>query len=181
MAKWYIVHTQSGSENRVKQMVLEQVARHGMEDSFEEIVIPVVEIPEVKRGKAIKVEKKLMPGYVLIKMVMTDKSWHLVKSVPKISGFLGSKSVPKALSEKEVDEVFSQLENRRKNINSTSLYEIGESVTVLDGPFEGFSGTVEEIDEVKMKLRIAISIFGKATPIDLGFSQIKKVNDSGLL
>jgi len=137
--------------------------------------VPVIEVPEVKRGKTVKVEKKFMPGYLLIKMQMTDESWHLVKSVPKISGFLGSKSTPKSLSELEVSEIFSQLESQKKNATTTSLYEVGETVTVVDGPFEGFSGIVEEIDDEKFRLKIAILIFGKATPIELAFNQVKKV------
>lgn len=174
MAEWYILHTLSGSEKRVRQMILDQIAKQNMHDLFQEIVVPVIEVPEIKRGKPTKVEKKFMPGYILIKMEMTDASWHLVKSVPKTTGFLGSKSKPKSLSEAEVQNIFRQLESEAKGANLSKLYEIGEQVIVTDGPFDTFTGTVEEIDNEKQRLRISISIFGKATPIDLSFSQVKK-------
>ncbi len=174
MAKWYIIHTLSGSEKRVKQMILDQVAKHNMSEFFEDIVVPVIEVPEVKNGKTVKGEKKFMPGYILIKMKMTDESWHLVKSVPKITGFLGSKSTPQPLSEKEVQNIFSQLESEAKDIKVNKLYEIGEQVVVTDGPFDSFNGVIEEIDNDKQRLKVSISIFGKATPIDLSFSQVKK-------
>ena len=174
MAEWYIIHTLSGSEKRVRQMILDQIAKQNMHGLFQEIVVPVIEVPEIKRGKPTKVEKKFMPGYILIKMEMTDESWHLVKSVPKTTGFLGSKSKPKSLSEAEVQNIFRQLESEAKGANLSKLYEIGEQVIVTDGPFDTFTGTVEEIDNEKQRLRISISIFGKATPIDLSFSQVKK-------
>jgi transcriptional antiterminator NusG len=172
-AKWYIIHTLSGSEKRVKQMILDQIEKKNMSEFFEDIVVPVIEIPEVKRGKSVKTEKKFMPGYVLIKMHMTDQSWHLVKNVPKISGFLGNK-FPQALTEAEIKNIFSQLETERKEANTSRLYDIGESVIVTEGPFETFSGVVEEVDSEKQKLRVSISIFGKATPIGLNFTQVKK-------
>ncbi len=172
-AKWYIIHTLSGSEKRVKQMILDQIEKKSMSEFFEDIVVPVIEIPEVKRGKSVKTERKFIPGYILIKMHMTDKSWHLVKNVPKISGFLGNKS-PQALTEAEVQNIFSQLETEIKEANTSRLYDIGESVIVTEGPFETFTGIVEEIDNEKQKLRVSISIFGKATPIGLNFTQVKK-------
>lgn len=137
-------------------------------------MVPVIETPEVKRGKLVQVEKKIMPGYILMKMKMTDESWHLVKSVAKISDFLGEKSKPKALSESEVEKIFSRLESESQNKKAAGLYEIGEQVIVTDGPFDGFTGLVEEVDEEKARLRISISIFGKETPIDLSFTQVKK-------
>lgn len=174
MAEWYIIHTLSGSEKRVKQMILDQIEKKNMSEFFEDIVIPVIEVPEVKRGKSIKTEKKFIPGYILIKMRMTDESWHLIKNVPKISGFLGSKTTPQALTEKEVQNIFSQLETERNEVNISKLYDIGELVVVTEGPFETFTGIVEEIDSEKQKLRVSISIFGKATPIGLSFTQVKK-------
>jgi len=174
VAEWYIIHTLSGSEKRVKQMILDQIEKKNMSEFFEDIVIPVIEVPEVKRGKSIKTEKKFIPGYILIKMRMTDESWHLIKNVPKISGFLGSKTTPQALTEKEVQNIFSQLETERNEVNTSKLYDIGELVVVTEGPFETFTGIVEEIDSEKQKLRVSISIFGKATPIGLSFTQVKK-------
>lgn len=174
MANWYVIHTLSGSENRVKQMILDQIAKKNMHDLFEEIIVPVIEVPEIRRGKAIKAEKKFMPSYILIKMQMTDESWHLVKSVPKVTGFLGSKSTPHSLNETEVRNIFQQLELESKSANLSKLYEIGEQVIVTDGPFDTFIGLVEDIDHDKERLRVAISIFGKATPIDLNFTQVTK-------
>jgi len=174
MSKWYILHTVSGSEKRVKKMIEDQITKKKMSDSFEEIVIPVVELPEIKRGRKVITEKKFMPGYVLIKMKMTDESWHLVKSVPKITGFLGSKTIPQSLSTIEVERVFSQLEAATKTASLSRLYNVGDRVHVIDGPFDSFSGIVEEVNISAQKLKIAVSIFGKATPIELGFAQVKK-------
>lgn len=174
-AKWYVIHTLSGFEKKVRQMILDQAEKHDMTQYFEEIVIPVVEVPEVKRGKMMTLEKKLMPGYILIKMNLTDESWHLVKAVPKISGFLGSKTKPLPLSEKEARDVFSKLESEAKEITSSKLYDIGEQVMITDGPFDSFTGVVEEVDGDKQNLKVLVSIFGKATPINLSFTQVKKV------
>ncbi|WP_342272709.1 transcription termination/antitermination protein NusG [Candidatus Tisiphia endosymbiont of Parasteatoda lunata] len=176
VVQWYVIHTLSGSEKRVKQMILDQIAKQGMSEFFEDIVVPVIEVPEVKRGKNVKTEKKFMPGYILIKMNMTDDSWHLVKSVTKVTGFLGGKSTPQALSEKEIQNIFSKLEAETKDARVSKLYEIGEAVIVTDGPFETFTGVIEEIDYDKNRLRVSISIFGKATPIELNFTQVKKNN-----
>ena len=174
MAKWYILHTVSGSEKGVKRMIEDQAAKKKMSDFFEEIVVPVVEMPEIKRGKKVLTEKKFMPGYVLIKMNMTDESWHLVKSVPKTTGFLGSKTTPQPISDAEVKRVFAQLEAESKTASISSLYNAGDKVQVIDGPFDSFSGTVEEVDVEGQKLKVSVSIFGKATPIELSFTQVKK-------
>lgn len=174
MAKWYILHTVSGSEKGVKKMIEDQVLKKKMSDYFEEIVVPVVEVPEIKRGKKVLSEKKFIPGYILMKMKMTDESWHLVKSVPKTTGFLGSKTTPKSLSESEVKAVFSQLEAESKSASISSLYNVGDKVQVIDGPFDSFSGVVEEVDSEGQKLKISVSIFGKAIPIELSFTQVKK-------
>jgi transcriptional antiterminator NusG len=174
MAKWYILHTVSGSEKGVKRMIEDQIVKRKMSDFFEEIVVPVVEVPEIKRGKKVLTEKKFMPGYVLMKMKMTDESWHLVKSVPKTTGFLGSKTTPQSLSQAEVDRVFSQLEAESITASISSLYNVGDKVQVIDGPFDSFTGTVEEVDIEGQKMKISVSIFGKATPIELSFTQVKK-------
>jgi len=173
-AKWYILHTVSGSEKGVKRMIEEQISRKGMSDQFEDIVVPVIEVPEIKRGKAVITEKKFMPGYILIKMQMTDESWHLVKGVPKITGFLGSKTRPNPMSEDEVQRIFKQLESATKDASTSSLYSVGDKIQVIDGPFDSFSGVVEEVDGAGEKLKISVSIFGKATPIELSFTQVKK-------
>lgn len=176
MAKWFIIHTMSGAEKAVKKSIEDQIAKNKMSEYFEEIVVPVIEVPDVKKGKKVTQEKKLMPGYVLVKMEMNDKSWHLVKAVPKISGFLGTKTTPKPLKDKEVEEIFRQIENETENALSSGVYNVGDSVQVIDGPFDTFSGVIEEVDDSGQKLKISVSIFGKATQIELSFSQVKKVN-----
>ena len=147
VAKWYILHTVSGSEKRVKQMIQDQIAKKGMADQFEEIVVPVIEVPEIKRGKQVITEKKFMPGYILIKMKMTDESWHLVKGVPKITGFLGTKTKPNPMSDEEVGRIFKQLESENKNATASSLYNVGDKIQVIDGPFDSFSGFVEILED----------------------------------
>ncbi|ADE29644.1 transcription termination/antitermination protein NusG [Rickettsia prowazekii] len=172
--QWYVVHTASGAEKRIKEDILRKIAKQKMTDFFEDILIPVFGVSEVKRGKNVKVEKKLMPSYILIKMNMTDKSWHLVKNIPGVTGFLGSKIVPKALTESEIQNIFNNLEAEAKVAKNSKLYEVGEIVTVTDGPFETFMGTVEAIDKARNRLKVSVSIFGKATPIELNFNQVKK-------
>ncbi len=172
--RWYIIHILSGSEKRIKQMILEQAAKKGLTDSFGDIVIPVVEVPEVKRGKQVKTEKKIMPGYMLVQMELTDATWQLVQNIPKVTGFLGSGSKPRPVPDSEVAEVFKQLESKAKHVSAVNMFEIGEKVMVIDGPFETFSGLVEEVDLEKSKLRVSVAIFGRATPIDLAFNQVKK-------
>ncbi|AFC73839.1 transcription termination/antitermination protein NusG [Rickettsia montanensis] len=172
--QWYVVHTASGAEKRIKEDMLRKIAKQKMTDFFEDILIPVFGVSEVKRGKNVKVEKKLMPSYILIKMNMTDKSWHLVKNISGVTGFLGSKTTPKALTESEIQNIFNNLEAEAKEAKNSKLYEVGEIVTVTDGPFETFMGTVEEIDQEKNRLKVSVAIFGKATPIELNFNQVKK-------
>ncbi len=175
--QWYIIHTMSGSEKRIKQMIFDQAAKKGMSALFEDIIVPVVEVPEVKRGKKVTTEKKFMPGYVLVKMDMTDEAWHLVRGTPRVTGLLGSGSRPQPVSEREVQAIFSQIETSTQDIASIKTYQIGEQVTVIDGPFDSFSGVVEDIDQEKSRLRVSVSIFGRATPIDLSFTQVKKAQD----
>lgn len=172
--KWYIIHILSGSEKLIKQTILEQAAKKELSHMFGEIVIPVVEVPEVKRGKRVKSEKKIMPGYMFVQMELNDDTWHLVQNVPKVTGFLGGGAKPRAVPENQVRAVFEQLETKAKDVNATKLYDIGEKVMVTDGPFESFTGVVEEVDIEKGKLKVSVSIFGRATPIDLSFNQVKK-------
>jgi len=174
MAKWYILHTASGSEKAVKKIIEDQAKKKNMSALFEEIVVPLVEVPEIKRGKKVLVERKFMPGYILIKMTITNDSWHLVKSVPKITGFLGSKTSPKSLTDEEVKKVFNQLEIASKTASVSNLYVIGDKVQVIDGPFDTFLGVVEGVDLETQKLTVSVLIFGKATPIELSFTQVKR-------
>jgi len=174
-ANWYILHTLSGSEKKVKQTILEQAERKGIREYFEEILVPSVEVPEIKRGKQVNVEKKFLPGYILIKVNLTDEAWHLVKSVPKVSGFLGSGLKPQPVSESEVQKIMDQVHQNPSLVSSKKVYDIGETVKVVDGPFESFSGVIEEVDIEKMKLKVSVSIFGRATPIDLSFNQVERI------
>lgn len=172
--KWYIVHTMSGSENKVKQMIFDRAAKKGMSEFFEDVVVPAVEVPEVKKGKRVTTEKKFMPGYILVKMDMKDEAWHLVKEIPRVTGFLGSGSKPKVVPDSEVQVVFGHIESNAKGVVLSEVYEIGQQVTVIDGPFESFTGAVEDVDYEKSKVRVSVSIFGRETPIDLNFTQVKK-------
>lgn len=174
IAKWYILHSISGSEKKVKKLIEEQIAKKHMSEYFEEILIPVILVPEIKRGRKVVTEKKFMPGYILIKMKMTDESWHLVKSVPKITGFLGTRTKPKAMNDQEIKRILKQIEFESKNLSVASLYHVGDKIQVIDGPFDSFSGFVEEVNSDSQKLKISVFIFGKATPIELNFNQVKK-------
>ncbi len=174
---WYIVHTLSGSEKKVKDGILEQARKDNLEDCFTEIVVPSLEVPELKKGKKVLTEKKMMPGYILINMAMSDKSWHLVKNIPRVTGFLGGSKKPHPVPQKEVDEIFSQLETKAKDASSSLSFEIGEKVKVIDGPFESFVGEIEEIDNEKSRLKVSVSIFGRSTPVDLNFNQVEKTKE----
>ena len=174
MAKWYILYTSSGAEKKVKKMIEEQVRKFRMDSDFEEVVVPVVEVPEIKRGKRVVTEKKIMSGYILLKMNMTDKAWHLVKSVQGAIGFLGEKNKPQPLSEKEAESMFEQLKLQAKNASESSMYAVGDKVKVIDGPFDTFSGVVEEVDTLNQTVKVSFLIFGKATPVELNFTQVKK-------
>lgn len=174
MIEWYIIHTLSGAENRVKEMIVDQILKHNMQEYFGDIIVPLAEVVEIRRGKLSKVEKKLMPSYIFIQMKMNDKSWHLIKGVPKVTGFLGGKSSPKALNEEEVRKLLEQLALEAKGGNLSKLYEIGEQITVTDGPFDTFTGIIEEVDNERQRVRVSISIFGKPTRLDLNFNQVKK-------
>jgi transcriptional antiterminator NusG len=177
VANWYIVHAMSGSEKRVVQTIKERAVRKGLSELIEDIVIPSEKVVEVRRGQKVDAEKKLFPGYILIKMEMNDETWHLVKGVPKVTGFLGNESKPQVVSEAEVKSIFNQIEAGAIAPRSSVEYEVGESVKVIDGPFESFVGLVEEVDKEKSRLKVSVSIFGRATPIDLDFTQVIK-NDS---
>jgi len=174
-ASWYILHTLSGSEKRVKQTILEQAEKRGMTELFEEIIVPVVEVPEVKRGKQVSTEKKFLPGYILIKVSLTDEAWHLVKSVPKVSGFLGAGGKPSPVSEMEVQRIIDQVNSNPSMVSTKKLFEQGEKVKVIEGPFESFNGSIVEVDLEKMRLRVSVSIFGRETPIELSFNQVERL------
>ena len=177
MARWYIIHAYSGFENKVRDSVVTEAERLGLSDFVEAVEVPVETVTEVKRGKKVQSERKFFPGYVLVKMEMTDQAYHLVKNTPKVTGFLGNNNKPQPISEKEAARYFGGVEEARsapkKEISVD--YEIGDQVKVLDGPFASFNGLVEELDFDKQKVKVSVSIFGRATPVELDFEQVELV------
>jgi len=177
MAKrWYVLHVYSGFENKVAEGIREKAAKQGLEEFIDEILVPTEEIVEVKRGQRVNTERKFFPGYVLAKLEMNDNVWHLIKDTPKVSGFLGAGgNRPVAISEREAMRILKQVQEGVENPRSSVTFDIGEEVKVTDGPFASFTGIVEEIDEDKSKLKVSVSIFGRATPVELDFAQVEKV------
>jgi transcriptional antiterminator NusG len=175
MARWYIIHAYSGFENKVKEAILSEAERMGLSQLVEDVQVPSETVTEVKRGKKVQVERKTMPGYVLAKLAMNDDIYHLVKNTPKVTGFLGSSGKPQAISETEAARYFGAAEAAaaapRKTVNID--YEIGDSVKVLDGPFASFNGIVEELDFDKNRVKVSVSIFGRATPVELDFEHVE--------
>lgn len=175
-AKWYVLHVYSGFEAKVAESIKEKAAKQGLQDYIEEILIPTEEVVEVKRGQKVNSERKFFPGYVLAKLVMNDNVWHLIKDTPKVSGFLGAGGTkPVAISEREALRIIKQVQEGIERPRPSVVYDIGEEVKVTDGPFASFNGVVEEVDEDKAKLKVSVSIFGRATPVELEYSQVEKV------
>ena len=176
MAKrWYVVHVYSGFEKKIGQQIKEQAAQKGLADQFDEILVPAEEVVEVRRGQKVNSERKFFPGYVLVKMDMTDEAYHLVKNTPKVTGFLGSGLKPMPVSEREVARIIGAIEEGVERPKPTIQFEIGETVRVTDGPFASFNGSVEQVDEERARLRVTVSIFGRATPVELEYAQVEKV------
>jgi transcriptional antiterminator NusG len=173
--QWYVVHAYSGFEKSVQRALKERIARAGMQDKFGEILVPVEEVVEMKGGQKSVTERKFFPGYVLVQMEMNDDTWHLVKSTPKVTGFVGGTATkPAPISEKEVNAILQQIQEGVEKPKPKVLYEVGELVRIIDGPFSDFNGTVEEVNYEKSKLRVSVTIFGRATPGELDFSQVEK-------
>ena len=169
--RWYIVHAYSNFENKVVDSIREQAKQRGLSDHFEEILVPKEKVTEVRRGRKVEAERKFFPGYVLVKMDLTDDAWHLVKNTPKVTGFLGSKTKPSPISEAEAIRILKQSQEGVERARPAVLFEIGEQVRVADGPFTSFNGTVEEVDEDKGRLKVSVSIFGRSTPVELEYGQ----------
>ncbi len=174
--KWYIVHAYSNFEKKVKESILDQARAQGLDELFTDILVPTEDVVEIRRGRKVNAERKFFPGYVLVKMEMTDEAYHLIKNTPKVTGFLGSGSKPMPVSEKEVERIIGVAAEGAERPKPTISFEIGEQVRVTDGPFASFNGSVEQVDEERARLHVAVSIFGRATPVELEYSQVEKVS-----
>ncbi|MDR3390094.1 MAG: transcription termination/antitermination protein NusG [Sulfuriferula sp.] len=173
--RWYVVHAYSGFEKTVQRTLLERIERTGMQDKFGQILVPVEEVIEMKGGQKSISERKFFPGYVLVEMEMNDDTWHLIKDTPKVTGFVGGTAMkPTPISAKEVDAILHQIQEGVEKPRPKILFEVGESVRVIDGPFNDFNGNVEEVNYDKSKLRVSVLIFGRATPVELDFGQVEK-------
>jgi len=174
-ARWYIVHAYSNFEKKVADEIRKQAIQHGLEHLFEDVLVPTEKVVEVRRGQKVNAEHKFFPGYVLVKARLTDEAYHLVKNTPKVTGFLGTGSKPMPVSQAEVDRIVNQVKEGVEHPKPAISFEIGEQVRVADGPFTSFNGVVEEVDEGRSRLKVAVSIFGRATPVELDFSQVEKL------
>ena len=172
--KWFIIHTHSGFETKVIESIREEVKKRNLEILFQDYLVPTQKIFEIKKGKKVEGEKKYFPGYIMINMVMNDDTWHLIKKIKRVSNFLGAGNRPVSLRKDEAERILNQIQEGMESAVSTVSYEVGETVKVADGPFASFNGVVEEVDEDKSRLKVAVSIFGRATPVELEYSQVEK-------
>jgi transcriptional antiterminator NusG len=171
----YIVHAYSNFERKVAESIKERAAAAGLSDLFEEVLVPMEEVVEMRRGRKISSERKFFPGYVLVKMDLTDQTFHLIKNTPKITGFLGAENKPVPITEEEAGRILQQVQEGVERPKPSVTFEIGEQVRVADGPFASFNGLVEEVDEERARLKVAVSIFGRATPVELEYGQVEKL------
>ncbi len=174
--KWYIVHAYSNFENKVAESIREQAKQYGLEDHVSEVLVPTEPVVEVRRGRRIETNRKYFPGYVLVKADLSDQMFHLIKNTPKVTGFLGSASKPIPVSEREVARIIGAIEEGVERPKPTIRFDLGEKVRVTDGPFASFDGVVESVDEERARLRVSVSIFGRATPVDLEYTQVEKAS-----
>ncbi len=175
-AKWYVIHVYSGFEKKVASSIEEQAKQAGMDDKILQVLVPSEEVIEIRRGSKVSSDRKFFPGYVLAEMDMTDAAWHLIKNTPKVSGFLGTRDKPTPISEDEAKRILNQVQEGVDRPMPSIVYEIGEQVRVTDGPFTSFNGLVEDVDEERSRLKVAVSIFGRATPVELEYSQVEKAS-----
>jgi len=173
--RWYIINAHSGQEKKVAAEIRKQAEEKHMTEVISEVAVPAEEVTEVRRGKKMAAERKFFPGYVLVKCEMTDGAWHLIKNVPKVSGFLGGKGKPQAITDAEADRIFAQVREGVRKVDTGIQFEIGETVKVIDGPFDSFAGIVQDVDSGKKKLKVEVSIFGRATPVELEYGQVQKI------
>jgi len=173
--RWYVIHVYSGFERKVAQSIEEQAVQTGMEDMIEQVLVPMEEVVELRRGAKVNAERKFFPGYVLIRMDLTDETWHLVKNTPKVTDFLGGKGRPTPIRDSEAERILHQVKEGVDRPKPSVIFEIGEEVRVCDGPFNSFNGMVEDVDEERARVKVSVSIFGRATPVELEYSQVEKL------
>lgn len=172
-AQWYVVHVYSGFENKIANLIREQAVQKGLDSKIEQVLVPVENVVSVRGGAKVESTRKFFPGYILVKMEMTDESWHLIRGIPKVTGFLGGKK-PSPITEQEAMRILHQVQEGLEKPRVMVAYEVGEQVSVVDGPFASFVGTVEKVEADKERLKVLVSIFGRATPVDLDYTQVKK-------
>jgi transcriptional antiterminator NusG len=172
--RWYIIHVYSGFERKVEQAIREQAQIKGLAERFEEVMVPSEEVVEMRRGQKVTSERKFFPGYVLVKVDLDDESWHLVKNTPKVTGFLGAGGRPVPITEAEAERIINQVKDGVERPKPLISFEVGEAVRVCDGPFASFNGLVEEVDEERARVKVAVTIFGRATPVELEYTQVEK-------
>jgi transcription termination/antitermination protein NusG len=173
--RWYVIHVYSGFERKVADSIEEQALQSQLSEEIEKVLVPMEEVVEMRRGEKVSAERKFFPGYVLVKMDMSDQSWHLVMNTPKVTGFLGSRGRPTPISEAEANRIIHQVEEGIERPKPSITFDIGEQVRVSDGPFASFNGMVEDVDEEKARLKVSVSIFGRSTPVELEYSQVEKL------
>ncbi len=173
--RWYVIHVYSGFERKVADSIEEQARQSHLSDEIEQVLVPMEEVVEMRRGEKVNAERKFFPGYVLVNMDMSDESWHLVMNTPKVTGFLGSRGRPTPISEAEANRIIHQVEEGIERPKPSITFDVGEQVRVSDGPFASFNGLVEDVDEDKARLKVSVSIFGRSTPVELEYSQVEKL------
>lgn len=174
--RWYSVSVLSNFEKKVRDAILDAVEKEGLQDQITDVLVPTEEVIEVRRGKKVKTERRFMPGYVLVRMEMSEKAYHLINNIPRVTGFLGQPGKPTPMRDREVAAILNQVEEGAEKPRTLISFDIGETVNVTDGPFEGFTGTVEDVDEENNRLKVSVSIFGRATPVELEYSQVSKAS-----
>lgn len=176
MAKrWYVVHVYSGFEKKIAVQIKETAAQKGLADQIDDVLVPTEEVVEIRRQQKVNAERKFFPGYVLVKMELTDETWHLIRDIPRVTGFLGSKTRPTPISDAEAERMMAQMKEGAEHRRPAVMFDIGEQVRVTDGPFTSFNGTIEDVDEERGRVKVSVSIFGRSTPVELEYSQVEKV------